>query len=90
MSEATDFNWLTPAQLDVLCNVAFGGQGRGCHPRTLTSLERRGLIGRVTHVAQVALGSFTWSDWEMPLAVHIEFCQWCDEVGALDYGACGL
>jgi hypothetical protein len=68
------FNRLSPTQLDVLCNVAFGGDGGFCNLRTLKSLADKGLIERADEAQS---GGFTAHKWAMPLHVHIAFCEWC-------------
>lgn len=73
-----DFGSLTPTQLNVLCNVAFGGNGMSCNRRTLEALEQRGLIESVENESADRFGKFTWRTWRMPLHLHIEFCAWCD------------
>jgi hypothetical protein len=68
------FDQLSERQIEALCNVAFGGNGGGQNRRTLESLVRWKVIERVT----VPDGPFSHRfEWEMPAAVHIDFCAWC-------------
>jgi hypothetical protein len=78
---AYNFDRLTPAQIDVLGNVAFGGKGHGCRTSTLKVLEHKGLIESYEQAATDRFGTMTWKEWTMPIHVHIRFCQWCEEVG---------
>lgn len=75
----TIFSKLSDRQLDVLCNVAFGGHGGYCNPRTLKSLAERGLIEKVEITDRTRMGTFVWATYEMPLHVHIQFCEWCSK-----------
>lgn len=77
VSEGSGFDSLTPYQIEVLCNVAFGGQGAACRPQTLYLLEQRGLIEACVHRERVGSLSYSWTRYEMPVGVHIDFCEWC-------------
>jgi hypothetical protein len=71
-----DFSRLSSVQIDALTNVAFGGDGAGCGPRTLEALERRRLIESTPAETPTPLGMLRFKRWHMPLPVHIEFCAW--------------
>lgn len=79
-----EFGSLSEQQVDALCNVAFGGHGAGVSPRTLKSLERRGLIASVPVHKREGNVLFSLLVWEMPLGVHIAFCDWCSSTPLLD------
>jgi hypothetical protein len=70
------FARLNERQIDVLANVAFGGDGGGCSPRTLRALERRGLICSYVDEMSSVFGTLRITKWRMPIPVHIEFCAW--------------
>jgi hypothetical protein len=79
VSDKLNFKSLSHRQLDALCSVAFGGNGYGFAPRTLESLERKGLIEPVEITATVmGAMSFTHKRWEMPISVHLDFCEFCE------------
>lgn len=82
----SEFRDLSPTQVNALCNVAFGGRGLGSdvHPRTLKSLVDRGLIEEVEREDRRGAFRFVWTEYEMPLPVHIRFCEWCSEVAAAE------
>jgi hypothetical protein len=82
-ADGPSFAGLSPRQVDALGNVAFGGYGAGCNRRTLESLEKRGLIVRHHVVEGGPLGALHYDEWEMPVAVHIAFCQWCEAASYL-------
>lgn len=71
-----DMDALTEAQRNVLGLIAIGQDG-GHNPRTLAVLERLGLI--VGHDGQVStpLGPMQVRRWDVPVAVHIQWCEWC-------------
>jgi hypothetical protein len=77
MSESDRFSALNARQLEALSDVAFGGTGRTFHPRTLESLVRLELIEPVQRSEQTGMGEFRWTEYTMPLGVHIAFCEWC-------------
>jgi len=75
-----DFSGLSARQIAALCAVAFGGNGASFHPRTLESLAKRGLIEPVQMAErspEFGGATFLWTDYVMPLPVHIAFCEWC-------------
>lgn len=74
-----DFDSLSQSQIDALCNVAFGGAGGGVNRRTLELLTKKGLIVPVERSNSDRLGRFTWTEYDMPLIVHIDFCAWCSQ-----------
>jgi hypothetical protein len=70
-----DMAALTGAQRRVLGLVAINEDG-GHHPKVLAALEAKGLI--VGH--EVTLPGRlpgTIIRWEMPIGVHIQWCEWC-------------
>jgi hypothetical protein len=69
---------LTPTQQRCLEHYAFPGlsQPRLWAKRTTDSLVAKGLLERRDHDMG---GGLTVHDFEMPLAVHIAYCRWCDE-----------
>lgn len=67
---------LTPAQQQVLSACAVGQDG-GHNPRTLEALVKKGLLERKTQKD----GMFKIPRYDMPLAVHIDWCEWCAETG---------
>lgn len=74
------FSVLSARQIAALCDVAFGGVGRGFAPATLESLVRLELIEPVQVVERApefADANFVWTAYTMPLPVHIAFCEWC-------------
>lgn len=75
----SQFDGLTKAQVDALCEVAFGGRSGMINPRTAAVLVDRRLIERVTvDMGADRFGRMIVTDYEMPLDVHIDFCEWCD------------
>jgi hypothetical protein len=68
------FGELTPAQIDSAANVAFGGRGVGCHPRNLQSLAKRHLIVASKQEDRTRGVPFRWTEWSMPIDVHVAFC----------------
>lgn len=77
---ADPFSALSARQIAALCDVAFGGVGRGFAPATLESLVRLELIESVQvveHAPEFGGANFVWTAYTMPLPVHIAFCEWC-------------
>ena len=71
------FDRLAEYQRGVLGLIAIGQDG-GHHPSTLKALERRGLI--VGHFQRLGVGTsveVVVQRWEVPIPVHIVWCQWC-------------
>lgn len=73
-----DMARLTSAQQGVFELICCGQDG-GHHPMTLAVLERMGLV--VSYVQEIS-GPFpgttmTARRWEVPLAVHIQWAEWC-------------
>jgi hypothetical protein len=82
-----DFTRLSEAQVRALGNVAFGGHGAGCSPRTMDVLEKRGLIMPFTRsMGMDGFGPVLVKAWYMPTAVHIAFCAWCGDLIVEDDG----
>jgi hypothetical protein len=73
-----NFSALTPAQQDCLAAYAFPGlsQPQLWARATTDSLVAKGLLTRVDRKMR---GGLTVHDFEMPLAVHMQYCRWCDE-----------
>jgi hypothetical protein len=76
---AVDFSRFGPKTIDVLANVAFGGNGTGIARGRLEDLEAKGLIDREMKTSSDRFGSYSWPVWFMPLPVHIQFCAWIAE-----------
>lgn len=70
------FSRLTRRQIDALASVAFGGHGHGFSRRTLESLVGMDLLDQ----GDVVEGNFSYVAYDMPVAVHIAFCAWCETV----------
>ncbi len=66
---------LTPAQRRVLGLIACGEDG-GHRPKVLATLEDKCLI--VGHEVTLP-GRFpvTVVRWEVPIGIHIQWCEWC-------------
>lgn len=84
MPERSVFDRLGPRQLEVLSEVAFGGNDRNPGPaKVMRSLEDKGLIVKEERPRQGrdVLGSYSWTEarWVMPIPVHADFCAWCAE-----------
>lgn len=73
------FEGLSDQQVDVLANVAFGGAGGGVPRRAMRPLVERGFVDPVERVEQSGGMVFRWTEYVMPLPVHIAFCEWCAE-----------
>lgn len=71
-----DMDALTPAQRDVIGQIAIGMDG-GHGPRTLAALERMGLIVGYDERASGVLGPMRIRRYEVPVAVHMQWAQWC-------------
>ena len=71
------FSALTSTQQECLAYYAFPGlMERQLFLLTTTdALVSKGLLTRVDR----RIGNLTIHDFEMPLAVHIAYCQWCAE-----------
>lgn len=68
---------LTKAQTRVLASIAFG-EFPCAVQRTLEILEGKGLIVVASEEQRRdALGPYTFKTYEMPIAEHIAFCEWC-------------
>ena len=86
------YKGLSKQQFEALASIAFGGDGGGFHPKTLESLEKKGLIepyekkiyGRGT--SPIDLIPVVVRAYYMPIPEHIEFCFWCSEHPELDGG----
>ncbi len=75
------FDALSPLQREVLSLIAIGND-RGHPAATLLALERRGLIQAHTERYGTGLSEgppVTVTRWEVPLPVHIAWCQWCTD-----------
>ena len=73
------FDDLTARQIAGLGNVAFGQHGAGLHSFTLVRLANLGLIVPEVVEEQTRQGRLRYTRWEMPLPVHIAFCEWCSK-----------
>jgi hypothetical protein len=73
-----NFSALTQNQQDCLEYYAFPGlsQPQPWARATTDSLVAKGLLTRVDLDKG---GGLTVHDFEMPLAVHIAYCRWCDD-----------
>lgn len=73
-----DFDRLTKRQQEVLGMVAISQDG-GHGKRTLESLERHGLIERRQERSSYGRSGavLAITRWDMPIAVHIAWCDWC-------------
>jgi hypothetical protein len=74
------FRGLTKHQEGVLGWIAIGID-TGHHPATLKALLDRGLIIRLIDrpVGQDAFGVISIPQYEVPIPIHVEWCQWCDD-----------
>jgi len=66
---------LTVRQREVLGAIAVG-QDNGHHPKVLAALEEQGLIVGYPEVLP-GYPPVTITRWEVPVAVHIRWCEWC-------------
>ena len=73
------FDGLTKAQDEAVQLIAFGGDGRTVHPKTLDVLLRRGLIVQTGEevICRDRFGVVTAPVYQMPLGEHMRYCQWC-------------
>lgn len=72
---------LTKRQTEVLGLIATGDTSPASSPTTLKKLVDKGLIvkfGRKT-VGVDVFGKYTVPMYEMPIAEHIAWCEWCSE-----------
>lgn len=69
---------LTPNQREVLDQIGINND-LGHHPRTLDSLERRGLIESRTQIDHSGRFPLELKRYEMPLHVHYAWCAWCSQ-----------
>ena len=80
--EAKEYEGLSASQFEALTSIAFGGDGGGFSPKTLRSLEARGLLvaydkkltGRGTSVLDYL--PIIVKAYVMPIPEHIKFCEW--------------
>lgn len=71
------FRGLTPYQLEVLGHIAVGCD-LGHYPKTLAILEQRGLLVSGSETLPGPL-PVTVKRYEMPIVVHMAWCEWCSE-----------
>jgi len=74
-----DFRLLSKSQHRCIAYYAVGGaefRPVTWSQRTLDSLVRRGMLKRCDRKMG---GGLTIHDYEMPIAAHIAWCEWCDE-----------
>jgi hypothetical protein len=82
-----NFSTLPPTQQDCLAAYAFPGlsQPQPWARATTASLVAKGLLERRDHDKG---GGLTVHDFEMPIAVHMAWCEWCsDEISDEDMTA---
>lgn len=77
------YQGLPQRQFEALSSIAFGGDGEGYHPKTLEALKNKGLVepyenkiygignSPIDRIPLVVIAYY------MPIAEHIQFCQWC-------------
>lgn len=73
------YRGLTVAQTEALAAIAVGSGGASVHRSTLKALESKGLIEATVVSEPGKLGTFTYRVYEMPIAEHIAFWEWCSE-----------
>ncbi|HVX20907.1 MAG TPA: hypothetical protein VHB02_06150 [Acidimicrobiales bacterium] len=75
------FDGLSRQKDKALAKIATGTPLPRCHPATLQSLERKGLIVRVQDkvVGHDAFGVVALPQYEMPIHHHIRWCAWAAE-----------
>ena len=73
-----NFRNLTNAQSDVFEQIAVGNDG-GHNPKVLDRLEKMGLL---ISKSQILSGypPVMIKRYEVPIDIHIEWCQWCSEI----------
>lgn len=74
----TMFAGLSKPQIAALGNVAFGGTGAGVPRKTMAKLLERNLIVPIVRSSSDILGRFTWTEYAMPIDVHVRFCEFCE------------
>ena len=72
------FKKMTEAQQKVFEQICCNND-KGHHPRTLDSLERKGLI---ESYKEKLGGRFpvTIKRYNVPIVVHMEWCKWCTQI----------
>ena len=65
----------TKAQRAAFERIAIGDD-RGIHPETTAALVRRGLV---VATEDDLSGRFSIRRYHVPLAIHAQWCAWCDE-----------
>ena len=79
------YKGLTKKQLEVLSCIAFGGEDSNHHPKLLKELEDKGLIesyeGKIYGKGNSPIDRIPViiKRYRMPIAEHIEFCEWCSK-----------
>ena len=70
----------SPAQVEIFEAIATG-QTPPLRPRSLAALVRDGLVEKVgmKTLGHDALGAIEVAIYEVPLPVHMQWCQWCAE-----------
>lgn len=78
MSNEMNFRNLSDSQSSVFEQIATGNDA-GHSKRTLDSLMRKGLIRQFQQSQVDHIGQFYVYRYEVPLDVHIEWCEWCSQ-----------
>lgn len=75
---AEHYRHLSVQEDRVLAEIATGTSLPRCHPATLRSLERKGLIERLPDeiIGRDAFGDVAIPQYAMPIPEHIAWCQW--------------
>jgi len=90
MMKTKYYEGLSKQQFEALTSIAFGGDGGYFHPKTLESLEGRGLIegykktiyGKGSSVIDRL--PLIVKAYYMPIPEHFKFCEWCSNHPELD------
>jgi hypothetical protein len=73
------FDNLPPRQAEVFEQIATGND-KGHNLRTLDALERKGyIISHEEKVGRDGFGIITVLRYEVPIPIHIRWCEWCGE-----------
>lgn len=72
---------MTKAQRQAFEQVACGDGLPSAMPKTLAKLVERGLIQRATDkvLGRDQLGVIAIPQYFVPLAIHMQWCEWCSE-----------
>jgi len=67
----------TKRQIEVFEQIAIGNT---IHPpKTIEALAAKGLVGFKEHKSKDALGVFSWKEPFVPVHIHYQWCEWCEE-----------